>query len=104
MPVPLSETAISNVFADADLRVRLGVVGVEPRARNLDFQLAAARHRITGVDGEIEQYVVQLAAVDYGHPRFWRDINPKVDIFTERPRRSAEKLVSRAPTSVDSGY
>ena len=33
----------------------------------------------------LSETAISMAAVDDGHSRFRRDINPKVDIFTERP-------------------
>ena len=69
MPMPVSETAIMTYWPGLHVDVlarhsprREGVAG-------LDGQLAAVRHGVARVDGEVEQRVLELRRVGLDRPQ-----------------------------------
>ena len=68
-----------NIAPGASLGVQTHVIEVELRILRRDAQFSSAGHRVAGIDGQVENGVLQLARVDLGPPeigiRFGLDLN-----------------------------
>ena len=68
IPVPVSRHGEHHVGAGRDVVVGAGVLVVELDVRGLDGQLAALRHGVARVDGEVHDDLLDLARVGLDVP------------------------------------
>ena len=73
MPVPVSLTASITYWPGVDFAVERGIGVVEKGIGDFQGQLAAVRHGVARVDGEIEDGVLDLVGIGQRVPQPARD-------------------------------
>ena len=58
---------------------------VDVHVRRLDGQNSTARHGVTGVDGEVDQHLLQLSAIRFDFPEIIGQSQGNLDIFAHQP-------------------
>ena len=73
-----------HVIPGSDIAVRAGVFLVEDDVAGLDGELAAVRHRVAGVERQIENRIGELAGVDQRARRIAVEHHVDLDVLSER--------------------
>ena len=96
IPVPVSLT-LTAVYRPGGSSGRVGRDLVDVDVGGLDDQLPASRHRVAGVDGEVDQYLLDLATVGEHRPQI---AARSVTSSTCSPRVRAQQLLHLPTTSL----
>ena len=99
MPTPVSLT-LSCTYSpqrDADAAVPLGVRLVQLGDLGRDGDPAAALHRIAGVEHEVHQHLLELAAVGPDLARLWRERELQAMILAQRRGAASARGRARPP-------
>src|SRR6202012_4743225 len=85
LPTPEAETPEPEVPARVQARPAGGVGLVDLDVAGVDGQPAATRHRVPRVHGQVEQYLLQLAAVGLDRPQLRVRVDAQLDVLAQRP-------------------
>jgi hypothetical protein len=75
-----------RVVAGRQLGVTGDVIGVEVTVCRRDHQAPAARHRVAGVGGEVDEAGLELRRVGADGPDIGGEVERDRDVLAERPR------------------
>ena len=82
IPVPVSLT-LTATYRPGARRAWPGRGLVEVRAGGLDDQLPAGRHRVAGVDGQVDQDLLDLAGVGQHRTQPGGQVGDQLDVLAE---------------------
>src|ERR1700730_659808 len=78
-----------HVVSTLDRRMEMGVLAVDEKILRIDGELAAERHGVAGVDGEIEEDLLELAGVGFDAAEGIAEAQAEFDVLADQ---AAEEL------------
>ena len=98
MPTPVSVIDTTHILPGRDLGLRSGIGLVEIGIGGLDRELAAVRHRVAGVDREVQDRALELVGIGEAAPQAARQHGLDRDLLAER---AAQQLRHAGDQPVD---
>src|SRR5438128_8728510 len=98
MPWPVSRNGEHDVPPRSQAFVRLRQIFVDIDIRRLDRQLAAVGHRVSGVDDEVDEHLLDLARIGLDAAESTAEDGDHLDVLADQ---AAEHLVHLADDVVE---